>query len=57
MPKPWDDSLKMFISENPQDFASWLLEGAQVKRKLLTEFKTRTIDADRIPINERPNYR
>lgn len=46
MPGQWDDSLKMFISENPQDFASWLLEGAQVKRKLFTEFKTRTIDAD-----------
>ncbi|HKF36540.1 MAG TPA: hypothetical protein VKB35_06520 [Ktedonobacteraceae bacterium] len=46
MPGQWDDSLKMFISENPQDFASWLLEGAQVKRKLLTGFKTRTIDAD-----------
>jgi predicted transposase YdaD len=46
MPGQWDDSLKMFISENPQDFASWLFEGAQVKGKLLTEFKTRTIDAD-----------
>lgn len=46
MPRQWDDSLKMFISENPQDFASWLFEGAQVKGKLLTEFKTRTIDAD-----------
>jgi predicted transposase YdaD len=46
MPGQWDDSLKMFISENPQDFASWLFEGAQVRRKLLTEFKTRTIDAD-----------
>ncbi len=46
MPGQWDDSLKMFISENPQDFASWLFEGAQVRGKLLTEFKTRTIDAD-----------
>lgn len=42
----WDDSLKIFISENPQDFASWLLGEAQVKVKLLTEFKTRTIEAD-----------
>ena len=42
----WDDSLKIFISENPQDFASWLLGEVQVKVKLLTEFKTRTIEAD-----------
>jgi len=42
----WDDSLKTFISENAQDFASWILKGAQVKRKLLTEFKIRTIEAD-----------
>jgi len=46
MPGQWDDSLKIFISENPQDFASWLLGEAQVKVKLLTEFKTRTIEAE-----------
>lgn len=46
MPGQWDDSLKIFISENPQDFATWLLGEVQVKAKLLTEFKTRTIDAD-----------
>jgi predicted transposase YdaD len=46
MPGQWDDSLKIFISENPQDFASWLLGEGQVKVKLLTEFKTRTIEAD-----------
>jgi hypothetical protein len=46
MPGPWDDTLKMFISENPQDFASWLFVGAQVTGKLRTEFKKRTIDAD-----------
>lgn len=46
MPGQWDDSLKIFISENPQDFATWLLGEAQVKVKLLTEFKTRTIEAD-----------
>jgi len=27
MPGEWDDGLKMFISENPQDFASWLFKG------------------------------
>ncbi len=42
----WDNSLKTFISENAQDFASWVLKGVQVKRKLLTEFKIRTIEAD-----------
>jgi hypothetical protein len=46
MPGPWDDTLKMFISENPQDFAAWLFVGAQVTGKLRTEFKKRTIDAD-----------
>ena len=29
----WDDSLNIFISENPQDFAEWLLGEAQVKVK------------------------
>lgn len=46
MAEPWDDSLKTFINENPQDFASWLLGEVQVKKKLQTEFKTRTIRAD-----------
>ena len=46
MAEPWDDSLKIFINENPQDFASWLLGEVQVKKKLQTEFKTRTIRAD-----------
>jgi predicted transposase YdaD len=43
---PWDDSLKMFINENRQDFVSWLLPGAHVVDSLLTEFKIRTIEAD-----------
>jgi predicted transposase YdaD len=42
----WDDSLKTFISENAQDFATWILKGSRVERKLLTEFKIRTIEAD-----------
>jgi len=46
MAEPWDNSLKTFINENPQDFVSWLLEDAQFKKKLQTEFKTRTIRAD-----------
>lgn len=46
MAEPWDDSLKTFINENPQDFVSWLLGDVQFKKKLQTEFKTRTIRAD-----------
>ncbi|MFL5697493.1 MAG: Rpn family recombination-promoting nuclease/putative transposase [Ktedonobacteraceae bacterium] len=46
MPGDWDDSLKMFIGENAQDFVSWLFEGAEATGKLLTEFKKRTVDAD-----------
>ena len=46
MPGDWDDSLKMFIGENAQDFVSWLFEGAEATEKLLTEFKKRTVDAD-----------
>src|SRR5579863_3051556 len=42
----WDDSVKSFISENAQDFVTWVFKGAQFKRKLLTEFKIRTIEAD-----------
>ena len=42
----WDDSLKVFINDNAQDFATWILKGAQFTRKLLTEFKIRTIEAD-----------
>jgi predicted transposase/invertase (TIGR01784 family) len=42
----WDDSLKMLLNENVQDFVSWLFDGALVTGKLLTEFKKRTINAD-----------
>ena len=35
MPGDWDDSLKMFIGENAQDFVSWLFEGAKVTGRLL----------------------
>lgn len=48
MPGPWDDSLRIFISENPQDFASWIIQttGVKVKEKLLTRFETRVLEAD-----------
>jgi predicted transposase YdaD len=31
MATPYDDTFKIFISENAQDFASWLVKGAQVQ--------------------------
>ncbi len=43
---PWDASLKVLLSEKPQDFASWILKGAVVKEKLLTEFTGRKVSAD-----------
>jgi hypothetical protein len=36
MATPYDDTFKIFISENAQDFLSWLVKGAQIKEKLLT---------------------
>ncbi len=46
MATPYDDTFKTFISENAQDFASWLVKGAQVQEKLLTEFEGRKLQAD-----------
>jgi len=46
MATPYDDTFKIFISENAQDFASWLVKGAQVQEKLLTEFEGRKLQAD-----------
>jgi predicted transposase YdaD len=46
MATPYDDTFKIFISENAQDFASWLIKGAQVQEKLLTEFEARKLQAD-----------
>jgi predicted transposase YdaD len=46
MATPYDDTFKIFISENAQDFLSWLVKGAQLKEKLLTEFEGRKVQAD-----------
>ena len=46
MTTPWDDSLKILLSEHAQDFASWVLEGAQVLNTLSTEFAGRKAVAD-----------
>ncbi|TMD92899.1 MAG: hypothetical protein E6I79_04385 [Chloroflexi bacterium] len=46
MAREWDDSLKMLINDNSQDFVTWLFSGAIATGKLLTQVKKRTIDAD-----------
>jgi Skp family chaperone for outer membrane proteins len=46
MATPWDDSLKVLFSEHAQDFASWVLEGAEVLNKLSAEFVGRKAVAD-----------
>lgn len=42
----WDDSMKLLIGENAQDFVSWIMKGAEVKAKLATEFKGQELRAD-----------
>jgi predicted transposase YdaD len=46
MATPYDDTLKIFVSENAQDFISWLVKGARVKDKLSPEFEGRKLQAD-----------
>jgi predicted transposase YdaD len=46
MATPYDDTFKIFVSENAQDFTSWLVKGAQVQEKLLTEFEGLKLQAD-----------
>jgi predicted transposase/invertase (TIGR01784 family) len=43
----WDDALKIYIGDNAKDLLEWIY-GTRivVKRKLQTEFKVRTIEAD-----------
>ncbi len=42
----WDDSLKLLISDNVQDFVSLFMKGAVFKAKFATEFKGRELRAD-----------
>jgi len=48
MAKDWDASLKLLISDSPEDFAAWIFEDAhvQVKEKLSTEFTGQKLEAD-----------
>ncbi len=41
----WDSNFKQLVTANPQAFADWLLEGAQVVREL-SEHLNRTLDID-----------
>ncbi|HEX6480749.1 MAG TPA: hypothetical protein VF043_18065 [Ktedonobacteraceae bacterium] len=54
MATPYDETFKIFISENAQDFASWLVKGAHVQEKLLTEFEDRKLQADALLAVIRP---
>ena len=46
MATPWDESLKILLSEHPQDFVTLVMPGAQFQGKLLTEFAGRKATAD-----------
>jgi predicted transposase YdaD len=42
----WDSKLKLLINKVPQDFVSWLVEGAIYEEEISPHLKTRNIDAD-----------
>ena len=46
MPKPYDDAMKKLVGGNPQDFASWVLIGAQFGKQLPHELSVENIYAD-----------
>ena len=57
MPGRWDNRMKLLINKVPQDFVSWLVEGAIYEEEVSPHLKTRNIDGDvlyRIRVNERP---
>src|SRR5882724_1214546 len=57
MPGRWDSRMKLLINKVPQDFVSWLVEGAIYEEEVSPHLKTRNIDGDvlyRIRINEHP---
>ena len=41
MPGPWDDMMKELVESHPQQFTSWVLEGAQFKQVLKPELQQR----------------
>jgi len=52
MPKPYDDSLKILISENPQDFASWLVKGARGNGQEILRFHFQSIELAKLSPEE-----
>ncbi|HZS77297.1 MAG TPA: hypothetical protein VFA41_11845 [Ktedonobacteraceae bacterium] len=46
MAKDWDSSLKLLVSNSPEDFATWVFEGAKFQEKLSTEFTGQKLEAD-----------
>src|ERR1700681_3999190 len=42
----WDDSVKRLFREHPQDFVSWLLQGAVYRGTVSGELKNRTRRTD-----------
>jgi predicted transposase YdaD len=55
MATPYDDTLKIFVGENAQDFLSWLVKGARVKDKLSIEFEGRKLQADALILAALPD--
>jgi predicted transposase YdaD len=48
MPDVWDDSIKRLFREHPQDYVSWLVEGATYVGTVSGELKNRTRYADQL---------
>ena len=56
MPGTWDSKLKLLVNKTPQDFVSWLVEGATYEAEVSPHLKSRNIDADvlyQIRMNDR----
>jgi predicted transposase/invertase (TIGR01784 family) len=46
MADQWDDSIKRLVREHPQDFVTWLMEGANFREMVSGELKNRTRRTD-----------
>ncbi len=46
MAEVWDDSIKRLFREHPQDYVSWLIEGASYEGTVSGELKNRTRRTD-----------
>ncbi|GAC1469995.1 MAG: hypothetical protein PVSMB5_17070 [Ktedonobacteraceae bacterium] len=57
MPEAWDGTIKRWVGEAPQDFVSWLLQGALFEREASSHLKSRNVNADllyRVLVDDRP---